>query len=367
MARIAYVDHSFHQTTRSTAFLPELLRRNGHVVDAFWDEGWNGGAPVAWDDVASHDVVIMFQSFCDMQGLRFRRAHPNVVYIPMLDQFGLWLGPMYNLSAFWEVFQGSKVLNFSNALHCLTTGFGIASHFVRYYPPLYEPLAPPRPGLHGFFWLRRELQLNWSTVSKLIGDTKFDSFHIHLATDPGTPPAVLPSLEDVRRHNITTSTWFEDKTELEALMQRANVYFAPRPGEGIGQSFLEAMGRGQCVVAPDQGTMNEYILPGVNGLLYDLFDPAPLDFTGVAELGVQARAGALAGRQFWERAEQGLLRFVLEPSEALYVGKYQHGQVEALPAPEPGLQALAKHHPLVNATRFIWHPVRRLTRKLVGR
>ena len=367
MARIAYVDHSFHQTTRSTAFLPELLRRNGHVVDAFWDEGWKGGAPVAWDAVASHDVVIMFQSFCDTQGLRFRQAHPNVVYIPMLDQFGLWLGPMYNLSAFWEVFQGSKVLNFSNALHCLTTGFGIASRFVRYYPPVEELLAPRKPGLHGFFWLRRELQLNWSTVRKLIGDTKFDSFHIHLATDPGTPPAVLPPPQDVQRHNITTSTWFEDKAELHALMQRANVYFAPRPGEGIGQSFLEAMGRGQCVVAPDQGTMNEYIVPGVNGLLYDLFDPAPLDFTGVAELGAQARAGTLAGRRLWERAEQGLLRFVLEPSEALYVGKYQHGHSEPAPAAASGLQALAQHHPLFKATRFIWHPLLRMARRLGGR
>lgn len=367
MARIAYVDHSFHQTTLSTAFLPELLRRNGHVVDAFWDEGWKGGAAVPWAAVASHDVVIMFQSFCDTQGMRFRQAHPNVIYIPMLDQFGFWLGPMFNLSAFWEVFQGSKVLNFSSALHCLTTGFGIASHFVRYHPVPVEMPAPRRSGLHGFFWLRREIQLNWTTVRNLIGDTKFDSFHIHLSTDPGTPPAVLPHPEDVLRHGITTSTWFEDKSELDAVMQRANVYFAPRPGEGIGQSFLEAMGRGQCVVAPDQGTMNEYIVPGVNGLLYDLDKPAPLDFSSVAELGNQARAGALVGRRLWENAEQDLLRFVLEPSESLYVGKYRHAAAEISPVAASGLRGLAQRHPLFKVTRPIWHPLLRTARKLVGR
>ncbi|QNK75214.1 glycosyltransferase [Variovorax sp. PAMC28562] len=367
MARIAFVDHSFHQTTRSTAFLPAMLRRNGHVVDPFWDEGWKGGPVVPWDAVASHDVVIMFQSYCDTQGQRFRQAHPNVVYIPMLDQFGLWLGPMYNLSAFWEPFQGSKLLNFSNALHCMTTGFGIASHFVRFYPPAEALPAPRKPGLHGFFWLRRELQLNWAVVRKLIGDTAFDSFHIHLATDPGTVPAVLPPPEDVQRHNITTSTWFEDKSELEAVMQRANVYFAPRPGEGIGQSFLEAMGRGQCVVAPDQGTMNEYIVPGVNGLLYDLFDPAPLDFSDVAALGVQARAGTLAGRRLWEQAEQDLLRFVLASSESLYLGKYQHGAADPAPDAAPGLRRLVQRHPVFKATRIVWHPLLELARKLAGR
>ena len=367
MARIAYVDHSFHQTTRSTAFLPELLRRNGHVVDAFWDEGWKGGSAVPWTAVAAYDVVIMFQSFCNTHGTRFRHEHPNVVYIPMLDQFGLWLGPMFNLSAFWEVFQGSKVLNFSNALHCLTTGFGIASHYVRYYPAVAELPASRQSGLHGFFWLRRELQLNWTTVRKLIGDTKFDSFHLHLSTDPGTPPAVMPPPEDVLRHSITTSIWFDDKSELDAVMQRANVYFAPRPGEGIGQSFLEAMGRGQCVVAPDQGTMNEYILPGVNGLLYDLGNPAPLNFAAATELGMQARAGSLAGRQLWERAEQDLVRFILEPSEALYAGKYQHPSAEVSPVAAAGLQGLARRHPLFKSTRPIWHPVLRAARRLLGR
>ena len=60
MASVAYVDHSFHRTTKSTGFLPEILRRHGHVVDNFWDDAWQGGAPVEWAAVRSYDVVIMF-------------------------------------------------------------------------------------------------------------------------------------------------------------------------------------------------------------------------------------------------------------------------------------------------------------------
>ena len=372
MARIAYIDHSFHQTTKSTEFLPALLRRNGHVVDQFWDAAWKGDAPVAWKSVAGYDVVIMFQSFCPPDGSHYRLVHPNVIYIPMLDQFGMWLGPMFNLSPFWEVFQGSKVLNFSNALHCLTTGAGIASQFVRYYQPVLPSPPEPKQGLHGFFWLRRELQLPWKTVRTLIEKTHFDSFHLHLAVDPGTPPAELPSAEDIARFNITTSTWFQHKSDLNAVMSRANVYFAPRPGEGIGQSFLEAMSCGQCVIAPNQGTMNEYIVPGINGLLYDHERPHPLNFSRATDMGRNAYEGAVAGRAIWEAAEQDIVNFVLRPSADFYLGKYQHqfagDTAELVAAHLPtGLRALAQQNSILRSTRKLWHPLVQLARRAVRR
>lgn len=320
MANIAYIDHSYHRVTRSTFFLIQALREHGHQVTLFWDDGWQGGKAIEWREVRAYDVVIMFQSFCKPSTKRFCDAHPNVIYIPMLDQFGLWQGPN-NLSAFWEPFQGSKVLNFSNVLHSMTLGFGIASHYVRYYQPPGNFQLPPKEGLHGFFWVRREKELPWQTIHRLIGKTRFDSFHVHLAVDPGTPPAELPSSDDLARHNITTSVWFENKSDLDKCIERANVYFAPRLEEGIGQSFLEGMVRGQCVIAPNYGTMNEYIIHGVNGLLYDPQNPAPLDFSDVVELGRQARKGASLGYAQWRRMEEALLDFILAPSEIFYRNK----------------------------------------------
>ncbi|GAA4337695.1 hypothetical protein GCM10023165_15870 [Variovorax defluvii] len=374
MARIAYVDHSFHQTTRSTDFLPDLLTRHGHVVERFWDEAWRGGAPIEFERVASHEVVLMFQSYCPPRGRYFRHLHPNVIYVPMLDQFGLWRGPHQNLSAFWEPFQGSKVLNFSSAAHCMTGGFGIVSHVVRYYRPVSPAPLPWREGLHGFFWVRRELELPWRTIRRLIENTRFDSFHVHMATDPGTPEAEQPSSEEMARYNITLSTWFESKAELDACLDRANIYFAPRPEEGIGQSFLEAMARGQCVVAPDQGTMNEYIVAGDNGLLYDVHDPRPLDLSQAARLGANARESARAGRERWEQAESALVRYVLTPSEALYEGRYRHPLPERIPvalggpAPPPsGLRRLVREHAIFRSTRFMWHPMVQAARQWLGR
>ena len=381
MARIAYVDHSYHRTTRSTNFLRDMLRRHGHEVNDFWDDAWQGGPPVNWADVRDHDAVIMFQSYCTPGQAAFRQAHPNVIYIPMLDQFGFWQGPMFNQSDFWAPFQGSKVLNFSSALHCLTTGFGIASHWARYYQPAELEPAQPIVGLHGFFWLRRQDQISWSMIRKLIENVKFDSFHIHLAHDPGSPEPQPPSADDMARHTISTSTWFDDKSELTALVEKANVYFAPRMEEGIGQSFLEAMARGKCVVASNQGTMNEYILHGVNGLLYDHRLPRPLDFSDVARLGAQARASVRLGHAQWLAAEDEMVKFILTPSQDLYVGKYQHvfpvpsdaasndptsrpALTQAAPATAAsGWRAVAQSYTIFKVTRPLWHPLLKLFRQ----
>ena len=358
MAKIAYVDHSYHKKTLSTDFLPAILRKHGHEVVYFWDDSWDGGISVEWDSVSDYDVVIMFQAYCPIDGRYFRELHPNVIFIPMLDQFGIWQGPLFNLTPFWESFQGSKVLNFSNALHAMTTGFGIKSYFVRYYQPIKNFISEDSRGLRGFFWLRRESELPWRLVRSLISNTEFESFHIHLAHDPGSPTPCLPTPEDVIRFNITTSTWFESKSELEVILDRANVYFAPRMEEGIGQSFLEAFARGQCVVAPNEGTMNEYIISGLNGLLYDWRNPTPIDLGSALDCGIRARQAAMQGREIWESAEASLVDFILAPSEKFYLNKYNHAfdsRFQKCNLKERLILASRKYV-IFKKTRFLWHP-----------
>jgi glycosyltransferase involved in cell wall biosynthesis len=266
----------------------------------------------------------MFQSFCPIGDTTFRSLHPNVVYIPMFDQFGLFRNAFGDLSAFWRPFRGSKVLSFSTFVHAWAVGHGIASYFARYYPEVPQDRRGAE-GLHGFFWLRRELELGWTHVRTLIGTTAFETFHLHLAGDPGFPPVQSPPDGDLSSYNVTISTWFEDRSDFDEVLRRANVYFAPRLSEGIGQSFLEAMARGQCVVAPDGPTMNEYIVHGVNGLLYDLRYPQALDFSDVARLGREAQRGILAGRARWVAGEKALVDFIVTPSAALYAEHEWHG------------------------------------------
>lgn len=324
MATIAYVDHSYHKKTISTKFLPDILIQHGHKVYFFWDESWQGGSPVAWSDIEKYEAIIMFQSICPIYGKYYAQLHPNVTYIPMLDQFGVWCGPLFNLTQFWEPFQGCKVLNFSNAVHCMTNAFGIKSKFVRYFKPPRLESTTPKDGLRGFAWLRREEQISWELIKKLIGPAEFKSIHLHVAKDPGTPQITLPDTDDILKHNITLSSWFEDKQEFENVLDQCNVFFSPRMEEGIGQSFLEALSRGQCVVAPNQGTMNEYILHGVNGILFNSEHPEPVDFSNVNLLAVAGLQSAISGYMHWQRQEEDIVKYILSPNKNLYVGKYDH-------------------------------------------
>lgn len=368
MARIAYVDHSFHKKTLSTGFLPEILRRHGHAVDYFWDESWSGGSPVTWGAVANHDAVIMFQAYSPILEQYYRQLHPNVIFIPMLDQFGIWRGPLFNLSRFWEPFQGSKIISFSGAVHAIAVSNGISSYQCRYYQKVAEKDLSETDGMHGFFWLRREDQIPWKTIRTLISESNFDSFHIHLASDPGSPQPELPSEDDIGRFKITTSTWFKEKTEIEKVLMRANVFFCPRMEEGIGQSFLEALSRGQCVVAPNHGTMNEYILHGVNGLLYDRSNSEPLCFDHSKLIGRTARKSVAIGRRQWEQDEERLVRYILTPSEAFYAGKYIHQMAEGAPYSwiNSCLRYAAHHNSIIKtAGQFLKSLKRRAKTKLI--
>jgi len=370
MARIAYVDHSFHRKTLSNQFLCDTLRQRGHMVDLFWDDQWQGGGAVPFSQVADYDAVIMFQCRCSSPEKYFRKLHPNVIHIPMLDAFGIYCGPRWNLGWYWEAFQGCKVLNFSLALHAIATGFGLRSFFVRYYPQPENsvPAGMARP----FFWIRRDDMVSWPIVRQLLGDTRFDSMHLHIAPDPGSPAPELPTEAERAEYNIVTSTWFANKQDFLDILERATLFFAPRREEGIGQSFLEAMARGQCVVAPDSGTMNEYILHGVNGLLYDPAHPAPLDFSRAAELGCCARQSVVIGRERWLAAADRLEEFILTPSAALYPkGFYQHapltgGTAEASALPPLSVLQRVRNWAFMRKTERFWMPVWRLVKALRG-
>jgi hypothetical protein len=323
MARIAYVDHSYHAKTESNQFLSDMLCRRGHTVDFFWDEAWKGGKEIPFSQVADYDVIIMFQCRCESPEPYFRKLHPNVIHIPMLDGFGIFSGPMHPLGWHWEYFQGCKIISFSTAMHAIVTSFGLRSFYIRYYQPPKDS-ALFMESLRAFFWIRHESHVSWPIVRILLGDTNFTSVHLHIAPDPGSPPATLPTAAEYKKYNITTSTWFDDKQNFLDILERINIYFAPRREEGIGQSFLEAMARGQCVVAPDSGTMNEYIVHSVNGLLYDPKHPMPLDFSRFVELGKAAQQSVVAGYERWLAVEDRLEEFILTPSSEVYKGFYQH-------------------------------------------
>ena len=123
--------------------------------------------------------------------------------------------------------------------------------------------------------------------------------------------------EPVQSRTYARTAWHARRQEYLDNVARHNLFFASRRFEGIGMSVIEAMAMGLCVAAPDTSTHNEYVSDGKTGLLYDLGDPRPLNFSNVAELGKRARESVEKGFVRWTAAQDALLDFVACPTEHL--------------------------------------------------
>ncbi|HWJ74441.1 MAG TPA: glycosyltransferase [Kaistia sp.] len=301
--KIAFVDHSYHQKTKSTDFfVREVLA--GHQVDRFWDNSWQDRRPLDISPILAggYDRVIVWQVEQPVERL-LRHGATNVVYVPMWDGADL-LG-----IGDWRRLAGARVLSFCHELHRIVGQAGLTSLYAQYWPdPAAFAPVEDFSALRGFFW-KRTSAIRWRDIHKLIGSAPFDRLHVHSADDPGE--AADDPVAGSTDGRLTVSSWFENADELQALLGRHNVYFAPRAQEGIGFSFIEAMCRGMAVIAADQPTMNEYITDGVNGLLWPLGAPEALDFSDAARLGQKARESAQLGRRRWTEALDRVQAFVL--------------------------------------------------------
>jgi hypothetical protein len=302
MKKLAFVDHSFHERTGSSGFFRDLLARRFEVAvfaDDSWRTGRVPGAVAAALVEGGFEILVFWQAWWPSR-LVAELGFAAPVLVPMYDDVRE-RGP-----AWWSVRRGGRFVSFSRTLDALLDGTADELLPVRYFPP--GPAAPPdlEDGT-AFFWRRRR-EVDWETVRRLSGGEAWRRFHLHWAPDPGEEAGGPP--DPAEGTNLEVTGWFEDRADYDRAASRCLVYFAPRLHEGIGLGFLEAMARGQCVVAPEAPTHSEYLRHGENGLLYDPGSPRPLSFAAARELGAQARREALAGREEWVRQEERILDFV---------------------------------------------------------
>lgn len=310
MKKVAWVDHSFHKKTKSSQFVIDLLLDHGCDIDFYWDETWRGGNCIDISNLKSYNCIVLWQSLNNYNP-KFAKIHSNITLVPMLDCYGITLGKPQKCD-YWRSLSGVKVLNFSRIFHYFCQANELESGYFQYFLPPKEKHTID--GLHGFFWCRRPQDISWYHIRKLISRYKFDSFHLHLVADDSEQMQIFPSDIDVKNHNITiSSSWFENKHDLERIMAKANIFFAPRLEEGIGMAMLEALACGKCIVSPNNGTMNEYIQNGFNGILYNTNALLPLNFNNVQAIFDAAYNTAIAGYSQWLNVKDLLAEYILSP------------------------------------------------------
>lgn len=299
---LVIVDNPYHQQTASSRFFLELFAELEPVV-----LHQDLGEPALLEQLRqTPSAALVFFQIQPKPRLLRALGHRNVTWVPMRDDL------RYDASRVRQLTGSTlKFVNFCQEAHRVFEGRGQASLAVQFWPQVPEP--PPRPARAApriFLWDRGYLQ--WPLLKQLLGEQAVDSVVLRLSPDPGRQ-AARPSADDIRRYRIELVEGWLPREDYQALLAGCDLFFAPRPLEGIGMATLEAMALGQGVIAPDRPTMNEYLRTGENGALYDPEQPRPLDLSGWRDWGAQARRDCLAGAERWAAQGQQIVDFVRRP------------------------------------------------------
>ncbi|GJD57892.1 glycosyltransferase [Methylobacterium dankookense] len=299
MKKVLFIDHKFHEHTKSSRFFVELLKRRFHVSEIFVDPHLAHQVEL-FSQLDSHDIVVVWQM--DFLASAFCAYGKPTVVIPMYD------GSNSMPDIHWALLKRAKFINFSLALHERTRLLGCESYLAKYF---VEPCPADQRAkfetIDVFFWQRRpDHGINLRYVEKMLGSC-CDRFHLHNA--PDIDLGYQSDLTNLETGKLTVSKWLPSKQAYSDLLSNYNVFVCPRVAEGIGVAMLEAMSRGMIVIAHDQPTHSEYISNWVNGILFNVHaEPSEINFREEA-----SRIGYSA----WKTAEHGYRQWTLQSDEIL--------------------------------------------------
>lgn len=282
--KILFVHHEFHDISKSSNFVIKLITNLGHEVQIR-----KRTDSAIWLRETSPDLYILWQA--ERLLPEVTKFGVPVICIPMLDD-----ALPLKVNDF-SIFHSVQFISFSKTLHKFLLLSGCNSSFIRYWPE--PPLEVIEKNKSIFFWERNPSQLNIENVVAITEQSELPIFARKLP-DPHDLSAAIP-IELNSRVSLIESDWFPKEKYSEIIAQN-QVFISPRPWEGIGLSFLEAMASGSCVIAFNNPTMNEYIKSGINGLLINS-KTEKIDLSRMFDIGIKARKSAVDGYvQFESRA-----------------------------------------------------------------
>lgn len=289
-----FLANSYHlNVTGSSLFFIDLLRLKYDVSVVPHKLAWDHIEDKKWD------LLVSWQHLYSVRELEAFGV-PNTVLVPMWDDCP-------HEAHRWTPYASFKFLAFCDALYSTLGETGVSCFRCRYYPPLPDKSLNNSHEPKALLWTRNSA-VDFIEARKVLDVMNVRNVHLH-GVSAENEASLRDSFNDFR---ITTSEWFPTKNEYEECLASCSVFVAPRTSEGIGMSFLESMAMGQCVIAHDAPTMNEYIEHGKTGILLgrkfagEGFDPI--------EIGTAARKSCIEGRACWEASVPEILDFLAKPS-----------------------------------------------------
>ena len=211
----------------------------------------------------SVDPVIFCQISLDPEEFK---KHKNVTWLPM------WDACIHLPDSWWEnIPKHVKVLAYSDKVYKKAMNAKLKTLRVKYFKNPAESLTVNWDNNERslYYWNRVEL---FSTEFILTFCKSLCIKTIYLGThnDPNLNSYSSLDTEVLTENKIDVkNSSYLPKNEYKDMLQKTNIYLAPRLYEGVGLSFLEAMARGCAVFAVNEPTMNEYVQHKENGYLFN--------------------------------------------------------------------------------------------------
>lgn len=294
---ILFLGHSYHEKTRSNLFFINMLKDRYDITHIYFDP-YEGIYYGDYNKEKCYDILILWQIMLERQEIFERFKFSKGILVPMYDAV------VYEKNMNWLQYCDFKILCFSKTIFDLLAKSEFDTHYAQYFTENRNDLELGNEK-SVFFWQRKQ-KINLAVVEELLKNMSIEHIHIHRALDPNNK-FIDPGK---REFEITFSNWFNNPEEYKNYILKSAIYIAPREYEGIGMSFLEAMAIGRCVIAPNNATMNEYIVSGFNGILYDLDEIKPLDKFNVQAIQKNAYEFAKSGFVRWMKHKRSLLDWI---------------------------------------------------------
>lgn len=292
------IDHNYHKKTKSFDFLAEYLKEYFNVIHLFVkDDNYDNEVEKILSDL-NYDIV-WFHQILPSRNLPEKIKEKTVLSV-MFDGHG------HNDIEYWKQYRGLKFVNFSKELHYKHRLAGCRSLYLQYYP---EPKrVDTNDNSKAFFWQRVDA-ISLKTVVKLL--PKQILLHVHWAPDP-KQISDKSDLKVYQKRISSITKWDKMGKSYRESLNDCGIYISPRPSEGIGHSFLEALSMGKAIIAVDNPTMNEYLKNNITGYLYDLNNPKMIDLTNIESVQRNAYKLVVDGRKKWLRSRERLLSYIIK-------------------------------------------------------
>jgi len=298
---IAFIGRVAHQKTGSDQFLLNVLEDYAEVT-LFRCEQMKVENLVKNINNLSPQLIIFYQLPPSISKHLMRFKCKNFVWVPMWDGF-----KTLNLKKrFAFRHYHVRVLCFSRKVYDYTSSIDLNAEYFQYFPELRVTRRTLRkkPPYTILLW-QRDLAIGLEQLVNVVGEKNIGK--VILKGD------FQNAMEEYSFAIEPVTGWLKSDDYL-SLLDEIDFYFAPRFQEGIGFSFLEALARGIPVIGHDDATMNEYLVDGINSLLFDKNFNFLSKLTNPAQLQYALIDNVMQGRQKWCSSQESIQSFILSKS-----------------------------------------------------